>query len=40
MLDGEDMREALVGSIYELDVFVTAHQLPIIDRLQRVKQFT
>jgi len=40
MLDGEDMREVLIGSIYELDVFVTAQQLPIIDRVQRVKQFT
>jgi hypothetical protein len=40
MPDGDDMQEALVGSIYELDVFVTAHQLPIIDRLKRVKQFT
>lgn len=40
MIDGDDMREALIGSVYELDVFVTAHQLPIIDRIQRLKQFT
>jgi hypothetical protein len=36
MLDGDDMREALIGSVYELDVFVTARQLPVIDRIQRV----
>lgn len=36
---GEDMREAAVACLYELDVFVTEHHLPIIDRVERMRSF-
>ena len=35
-----DMRHAWVGSAYEMDVFVTAHFRPIIDRIESVQLFT
>lgn len=37
---GADMRQASVASIHELDVFVTAHHPPIIDRTDRARRFT
>lgn len=39
-IDGGDMRHAQVGSAYEMDVFVTAHFRPIIDRIESVRLFT
>lgn len=37
---GGDMRDAPIGSVYEVDVFVTAHFMPIIDRIERRRTFT
>jgi len=37
---GGDMRHAPIGSIYEVDVFVTAHFTPIVDRIERRRAFT
>lgn len=34
--DGLDMRESVVGRIYEMDVFVAPSCLPIIDRVEAV----
>jgi hypothetical protein len=39
MMDGDDMRSANIGAMYELDVFVPAHHLPIIDRAICVRKF-
>jgi hypothetical protein len=34
-----DMRAARIGSTFKIDVFVTAHFRPIIDRIEAVRSF-
>ncbi len=38
-LGGADMRGAVIGALYELDVFVPHGQTPIVDRAERIAVF-